>query len=118
MLAGLLSVFAVIARAVLKDAPIILPDEATASLDPENELYIQRAIGELIKRRTLIVIAHRLSTITHANQILVLKEGGIVERGTHKELLAKDTGLYQNMWNEQRKAHGWKIKSKEGAVMA
>ena len=106
-----------IARAILKDAPIILLDEATASLDPENELYIQEAIGELIKSRTLIVIAHRLSTITHANQILVLKEGKIVERGTHRELLAKDTGLYQGMWNEQRRAHGWKIKSKEAAVM-
>jgi ATP-binding cassette subfamily B protein len=105
-----------IARAILKDAPIILLDEATASLDPENELYIQEAIGELIKSRTLIVIAHRLSTITHANQILVLKEGKIVERGTHQELLVKDRGLYQGMWNEQRRAHGWKIKSK-GAVM-
>jgi ATP-binding cassette subfamily B protein len=106
-----------IARAILKDAPIILLDEATASLDPENELYIQEAIGELVKSRTLIVIAHRLSTITHANQILVLKEGRIVERGTHQELLAKDTGLYQGMWNEQKRAHGWKIKSKEVAVM-
>jgi len=106
-----------IARAILKDTPIILLDEATASLDPENELYIQEAIGELIKSRTLIVIAHRLSTITHANQILVLKEGEIVERGTHQELLAKDSSLYQGMWNEQRRAHGWKIKSKEAAVM-
>ncbi len=106
-----------IARAILKDTPIILLDEATASLDPENELYIQEAIEELIKSRTLIVIAHRLSTITHANQILVLKEGEIVERGTHQELLAKDSSLYQGMWNEQRRAHGWKIKSKVAAVM-
>ena len=106
-----------IARAILKDAPIILLDEATASLDPENELYIQEAIGELIKSRTLIVIAHRLSTITHANQILVLEEGKIVERGTHQELLAKNSGLYQGMWNEQRRAHGWKIKSKEAVMI-
>ncbi len=106
-----------IARAILKDAPIILLDEATASLDPENELYIQEAIGELIKSRALIVIAHRLSTITHASQILVLKEGEIVERGTHQELLAKDIGHYQGMWNEQRRAHGWKIKSKEAVMV-
>ncbi len=106
-----------IARAILKDAPVILLDEATASLDPENELYIQEAIGELIKSRTLIVIAHRLSTITQASQILVLKEGEIVERGTHQELLAKDIGLYQGMWNEQRRAHGWKIKSKEAVMV-
>ena len=106
-----------IARAILKDASIILLDEATASLDPENELYIQEAIGELIKSRTLIVVAHRLSTITHANQILVLKEGEIVERGTHQELLAKDSGLYQGMWNEQRRAHGWKIKSKKTVMV-
>lgn len=98
-----------IARAILKDAPIILLDEATASLDPENELYIQEAIGELIKNRTLIVIAHRLSTITHADQILVLKEGEIVERGKHRELIEKEKGVYKNMWDQQKKSHVWKL---------
>ncbi len=101
-----------IARAILKDSPIVLLDEATASLDPENELHIQDAIGELVKGRTLIVIAHRLSTITHANQILVLKDGEIAERGTHDELLQDSDGVYAGMWNEQRKAHNWKVGSK------
>lgn len=100
-----------IARAILKDAPIILLDEATASLDPENELYIQEAIGELIKDRTLIVIAHRLSTITHADQILVLKEGEIVERGKHIDLIKKKSGTYKGMWDQQKKAHVWKLAS-------
>jgi ATP-binding cassette subfamily B protein len=100
-----------IARAILKDAPIVLLDEATASLDPENELYIQEAIGELIKGRTLVVIAHRLSTITHADQILVLKRGEIVERGTHDELLSNGEGTYAAMWNEQKHAHNWKLKA-------
>jgi ATP-binding cassette subfamily B protein len=98
-----------IARAILKDAPIILLDEATASLDPENELYIQEGIGEMIKGRTLIVIAHRLSTVTRADQILVLKAGEIVERGTHRELLTLEGGAYASMWNEQRNAHTWKL---------
>ncbi|PID92435.1 MAG: multidrug ABC transporter [Bacteroidetes bacterium] len=97
-----------IARAILKNAPIILLDEATASLDPENELYIQEAIAELIRDRTLVVIAHRLSTITGADQILVLKEGEIVERGRHEELLARG-GAYAAMWNEQKHAHHWKL---------
>lgn len=101
-----------IARAILKNAPIILLDEATASLDPENELYIQDAISELIKDRTIIVIAHRLSTITHADQILVLNQGEIAERGTHEKLLEAD-GVYSRMWNEQKYAHNWKLSSKE-----
>lgn len=101
-----------IARAILKDAPIVLLDEATASLDPENELHIQEAIDELIKGRTLIVIAHRLSTVTRADQILVLSEGKIAERGTHTELLENTEGVYQAMWNEQKKAHTWKLVTK------
>ncbi|WP_319491617.1 ABC transporter ATP-binding protein [uncultured Desulfobacter sp.] len=98
-----------IARAMLKDAPVILLDEATASLDPENELYIQEAISELIKGRTLIVIAHRLSTITKADQILVLNNGILAEQGTHEALLSRDSGLYQRMWEEQQAAHLWKL---------
>lgn len=98
-----------IARAILKDAPIVLLDEATASLDPENELYIQEAISELIQGRTLIVIAHRLSTVTKADQILVLDDGVLVENGTHEQLLSRDAGLYRRMWQEQERAHTWKL---------
>jgi ATP-binding cassette subfamily B protein len=100
-----------IARAILKNAPIVLLDEATASLDPENELYIQEAIGELVKKRTLIVIAHRLSTVTRADQILVINKGELVECGTHDELLAIDDSFYSGMWNEQKRAHQWKLKT-------
>ena len=99
-----------IARAILKDAPIVLLDEATASLDPENELYIQQAIGELIQGRTLIVIAHRLSTVTKADQILVLENGVLVENGTHEQLLSHDLGLYHRMWQEQQRSHAWKVR--------
>ncbi|MEM9821105.1 MAG: ABC transporter ATP-binding protein [Bacteroidota bacterium] len=97
-----------IARALLKDAPIVLLDEATASLDPENEIYIQKAIQALVKNKTVIVIAHKLSTIQQADRILVLKEGSIVEAGQHSGLLTKD-GLYAKMWAMQQRAHGWKI---------
>jgi ATP-binding cassette subfamily B protein len=91
-----------IARAVLKDAPIVVLDEATAFADPENEAAIQDALSRLVAGRTLIVIAHRLSTITGADQILVLDAppglpGELVERGTHQELLQRD-GLYARMW--------------------
>ena len=106
-----------IARALLKNAPIVLLDEATASLDPENELYIQEAIGELVKGRTLIVIAHRLSTVTRADRILVLKEGEIIERGTHRELLNLEDGFYRRMWDEQRKAGNWKVTHAETACV-
>lgn len=97
-----------IARALLKDAPIILLDEATASLDPENEIYIQQAIQELVKQKTVIVIAHKLATIQKADQILVLDKGKIVERGTHFELLNQN-GVYNKMWDIQQKSGGWKI---------
>ncbi len=97
-----------IARAILKDAPIVLLDEATASLDPENELLIQNAIQELVKSKTLIVIAHRLSTIASADQILVIDDGGVVESGRHAELLIAD-GMYRRMWDNQQQARGWKF---------
>ena len=97
-----------IARAIWKDAPIVILDEATASLDPENERLIQEAINELVKSKTLVVIAHRLWTIVKADQILVIDDGRIVEKGKHEELLKKK-GLYYRMWNEQMKAKGWKF---------
>ncbi|MEM1217772.1 MAG: ABC transporter ATP-binding protein [Bacteroidota bacterium] len=100
-----------IARALLKDAPIVLLDEATASLDPENEIYIQRAIQELVRNKTVIVIAHKLSTVQRANRILVLNEGRLVESGKHEELLAMESGLYAHLWNTQQQVHGWKLSS-------
>jgi ATP-binding cassette subfamily B protein len=100
-----------IARAILKDAPIVILDEATASMDPENELNIQRAIGALIKEKTLIVIAHRLRTVVEADQIVVIDKGGLREMGTHDELL-KHNDLYLNLWDEQQKTGGWKFAKK------
>ncbi len=97
-----------IARAILKDAPIVLLDEATASLDPENEFEIQRAINALIKRKTVIMIAHRLNTIVNADQILVLEQGEIRQRGTHQILVGVE-GLYQTLWQAQQQTHGWKL---------
>lgn len=98
-----------IARALLKDAPIVLLDEATASLDPENEVYIQQAIQELVKEKTVIVIAHKLATIRQADQILVLNKGRIVERGRHNELLGLH-GFYERMWTVQQKVSGWRFR--------
>lgn len=92
-----------IARAILKDAPIVLLDEATASIDPDNERYIQQAISELVAEKTLIVIAHKLTTIQNADQILVLDGGSIRDRGTHTELAAKE-GLYRDLWKKRNKA--------------
>ena len=97
-----------IARALLKDAPIVLLDEATASLDPENEIFIQKAIRELVKHKTVIVIAHKLATIRQADRILVLDQGEIVESGRHEALLQKN-GLYARLWHTQQKAGGWKF---------
>ena len=97
-----------IARAILKDAPIVLLDEATASLDPENEVLIQEAISALIKNRTVIVIAHRLKTIAGANKIVVLENGGLAEQGTHDELL-KNNGLYAKLWKIQQESLGWSV---------
>ena len=97
-----------IARAMLKDAQIILLDEATASLDPENEVEVQRAINTLITGRTVIVIAHRLKTIKNADNIIVLEEGRIAEQGKHQELL-DNKGLFAKLWNIQEKTLGWKL---------
>ena len=98
-----------IARAMLKDAPIVLLDEATASLDPENEIYIQRALQELVKTKTVVVIAHKLQTVRRADQILVLEKGGIVEHGRHEDLM-KNQKLYAKSWNIQQSTRGWKFK--------
>lgn len=97
-----------IARAILKDAPIILLDEATASVDPDNEKHIQAAINALVKDKTLIVIAHRLSTIKNADQILVIDNGKLVQKGTHSELMSRG-GVYSQLWNKRLSARGWKI---------
>lgn len=97
-----------IARALLKNAPIILLDEATASLDPENEVLVQKAIAKLIEGKTVIMIAHRLRTVVDADQIFVLENGELVESGTHSELMKKQ-GLYQKLYHIQQESMGWAV---------
>jgi ATP-binding cassette subfamily B protein len=97
-----------IARAILKNAPVILLDEATASLDPENEAEVQRAIGALIKGRTVVMIAHRLKTVVYADRIIVLDKGRIAEQGKHDGLLSEN-GLYAKLWHLQQSSDGWRI---------
>ena len=97
-----------IARAILKDAPIVILDEATASIDPENEHLIQQAISELTHGKTIITIAHRLATIRNADQILVVDDGRIAECGTHEELIAQD-GIYKRFTAIRQQAEGWKL---------
>ena len=97
-----------IARAILKDANIVILDEATASIDPENEHFIQQAISELTIGKTVIVIAHRLATIEHADQILVVDSGRVVQKGTHHELLRQE-GLYRRFITIREQAEGWSI---------
>ena len=97
-----------IARAILKEAPVVLLDEATASLDPENEVDVQKAINTLIAGRTVIVIAHRLKTIKNADKIIVLENGCVTEQGTHRELIGRE-GLYYKLWSIQEKTMGWQV---------
>ena len=97
-----------IARAILKDTPIVILDEATASLDPENEAELQKAFENLVQEKTVIIIAHQFKSIEHADSILVLDKGHIVEQGTHTELIELN-GLYSKLWKEQQKARGWKM---------
>ncbi|MPM19559.1 Vitamin B12 import ATP-binding protein BtuD [bioreactor metagenome] len=105
----------VIARALIKDSPIVLLDEATAFADPENEQKIQQALEVLMKEKTVIVIAHRLSTIRGADKIVVVDDGRIAEQGTHERLMG--TGIkYQAMWNAYSRALGWKLKTEEEAA--
>ena len=99
-----------LARAILKDAPIVVLDEATAFADPENEALIQKAFAQLTKDRTVIMIAHRLSTVVGADKILVLEGGRVTEQGTHGELIAAG-GLYTRMWADYNRAIQWNMKS-------
>lgn len=105
-----------IARAILKDAPIVFLDEATSSLDPENETKIQEAINALLKDKTIVIIAHRLSTIRNADQILVLNNGNLIQCGTHDELSSMD-GIYSAFWQRRQKSRHWKL-GKESATVS
>ena len=100
-----------IARALLKDSPILILDEATAFIDPENEVLVQQSINRLVENKTLIAIAHRLSTIVAADEILVLDEGRIVARGTHSRLLESNL-LYKTMWDAHMAAQGWSLEGR------
>lgn len=104
-----------IARVLLKNSPIIILDEATAFADPDNENRVQEAFSSLAKGRTVIMIAHRLSTVINADQIFVLKDGSIVEKGTHKELLEQN-GIYHNMWRDYQTSIHWRVQ-KEGITV-
>jgi len=101
-----------LARAIVKDAPIVLLDEATAFADPENEHLIQRALKELSRGKTTLMIAHRLTSVQNVDRILVIDSGEIVEEGTHEALLNRG-GIYKNMWDEYQKSVAWKIASKD-----
>lgn len=103
-----------IARAFLKNAPVLILDEATAFADPDNEMLVQQAFEKLSKDKTVIMIAHRLSTITNADCIYVLADGKIAESGTHEELLAAN-GVYTHMWNEYNRSVNWQV-GKTGAA--
>jgi ATP-binding cassette subfamily B protein len=90
-----------IARAILANAPVLVLDEATSSLDSESEMLIQEALQNLMKQKTTIVIAHRLSTIMRMDRILVLQNGQLVEEGSHADLISHKTGLYKRLWDLQ-----------------
>ena len=102
-----------IARAMMKDAPVIFLDEATANVDPENENDLMQAIQALTAEKTVIMIAHRLKTVEHADQILVVDHGRIVQQGTHQNLM-KEEGIYRNFISERREAASWKVKKAAG----
>ena len=97
-----------IARAMLKDAPIVILDEATANVDPENEDRLQKAIEALTRDKTIIMIAHRLKTVRHADQILVVDHGRIVQQGTHEQLSAQP-GIYADFVGGRKQAASWKL---------
>ena len=97
-----------IARAILKNAPIVILDEATSSVDPENERELLAAIGELTRGKTLISIAHRLTTVRNADQILVIDHGRVSQKGTHEELI-QEVGIYQTFWKQRETAAGWTL---------
>lgn len=97
-----------IARAVLKDSPILILDEATAFADPDNEAKVQAAFDELSKDKTLIMIAHRMSTVMNADRIYVLDKGSLVESGNHEELMNQN-GLYRKLFDEYTKSIEWKV---------
>ena len=97
-----------IARAIMKDAPIIILDEATANVDPENEKELTQAIENLTKQKTIIMIAHRLKTVRNADQIIVVDKGKIVQKGRHEELMEQD-GIYKNFITGRKQAVSWKI---------
>ena len=99
----------------MKNAPIIVLDEATAFADPENEVLIQKALKKLTENRTVIMIAHRLSTVVSADRIIVLDAGKLIEEGSHEELLAYG-GRYAGMWKEYNQAVSWKIGSEKEAA--
>ena len=97
-----------IARAILKDTPIIILDEATSSVDPENEAELQQAIEKLTKDKTVIIIAHRLKTVRNAQQIIVIANGGIAQCGTHQQLM-EQPGIYADFVHVREKAINWKL---------
>lgn len=93
---------------MLKNAPVLILDEATAFADPDNEILVQKAFSEMAKNKTVIMVAHRLTTVKNADCIYVLKDGQIEESGTHKELL-QQKGLYSKMWSNYQKSIDWKV---------
>ena len=97
-----------IARAMLKDAPIVILDEATANVDPENEKELMDAVDALTKEKTIIMIAHRLKTVRHADQIVVVDKGRIVQQGTHEQLM-KQEGIYKRFVDARQQAVSWKL---------